>query len=164
MKDENFAVPAKVRYKGDNSNKFTNNKVYDAYFIEYWQGIRNSLHVKDDTGRITDFNPLEDFEIISDPADVLNFHEAIVECISTTNDDEIVGITIGKQYKSIGRDKDGLFLVMDNSFDCYFYPPDCFKIISDEFGILQKQSIYYSFNIWNIRYVVFIDIPNTLLQ
>lgn len=105
MKDENFAVPAKVRYKGDNSNKFTNNKVYDAYFIEYWQGIRNSLHVKDDTGRITDFNPLEDFEIISDPADVLNFHEAIVECISTTNDDEIVGITIGKQYKSIGRDK-----------------------------------------------------------
>ena len=59
MKDENFIPPAKVRYKGTDSAKFTYNKIYDAYFIEYWQGTRNSLHVKDDTNQITDFNGYE---------------------------------------------------------------------------------------------------------
>lgn len=142
MKDENFAPPAKVRYKGTDSAKFTYNKIYDAYFVEYWQGTRDSLHVKDDTNQITDFNPLEDFEIISDPADVLNFHEAIVECISSTVDDELYGLTVGKQYKAIGRDKNGCYLVMDNSLDCYFYSPDRFKIVSDEF-YFYKYDIHY---------------------
>ena len=146
MKDEYSPPSAKVRYTGSGSADFTCDKIYDAYFIEYWQGTRNSLHVKDDTNQITDFNPLEDFEIISDPANVLNFHEAIVECISSTDDDKLCGLTVGKQYKAIGRDKDGYYLVMDNSSDCYFYSPDRFKIISDKFGILKKQSVYYNLN------------------
>jgi len=40
-----------------------------------------------------------------------------------------------------------MFLVMDNSYCCYFYPPDFFfEIISDEHGILNKRSVYYSFH------------------
>ena len=46
------------------------------------------------------------------------------------------GLTYGKEYKAIGRDKDGLYLVMDNSYCCYFYSPECFEIVSDEYGIL----------------------------
>lgn len=146
MKNEFFCTPAKVRYIGETSEKFTNNSVYEAFFIEYWQGVRNSLHVKDNYGEISDFNLLEDFVIISDPDGVLNSHEAIVECIVEKFDDELFGVKFGKQYKSIGRDKDGMYLIMDESCDCYFYSPENFKVISDEHGILQKQSVYYSFH------------------
>lgn len=145
MKDSNFLRPAQVMYIGAGEKYLTVGKTYEAYFIEYWQGTRNSLHVKDDSGAISDFHPLEDFEVLCDPDNVLNFHEAIVECRSHDYDDSLHGIKYGKSYKAIGRDRNGLYLVMDESMDCYFYPPECFVIIKDEFGILEDRSIYYSY-------------------
>ena len=68
---------------------------------------------------ITDFNPLENFEGLEDTDSVLN------------------------TYKAIGRDRDGLYLVMDDSHDCYFYPPTCFEIVSDEYDILSHRSVYF---------------------
>lgn len=54
-------------------------------------------------------------------------------------------VTFGKEYKAIGRDKNGLLLVMDDSYCCYFHPTNVFKIIDDPYGILEKTSVYYNF-------------------
>ena len=74
--------PAVVRYIGVSNDRFTTRNLYDAYFVEYWQGKRNSLHVSDNSGKVTDFNPFEDFEIVSDEENLLNTYEAVVRCIS----------------------------------------------------------------------------------
>ena len=136
--------PAIVRYIGKTNNDFTNGKEYEAFLLEYWQGVRNSLHVRNNGGEICDFNPFEDFEIITDKDNVLNYDEAIVRCI-THKQEGILGLNYGKEYKAIGCDKDGLFIVMDESFDCYFYPSEFFEIIQDEHDILSKRSLYYNF-------------------
>lgn len=142
-----LSIPAKVKYIGARSNpKFTVDKVYDAFFIEYWEGERTSLHVRGDDGKITDFNPLADFLVLEDKGNVLNFCEARVKCVSDAFPDKIIGVTKGKEYPAIGRDKDGMYLVMDNSYCCYFYPPEYFEIVDDEYGILKEQSVYYSYN------------------
>lgn len=138
--------PAIVRYKGRKIKKFTPGKSYEAYFVEYWEGKRNSLHVRGDDGRITDFNPLEDFDIISDEDNLLNDYEAIVRCKTHEYEDYISGLIYGKDYKAIGRDREGLYLVMDESYCCYFYPPDVFEILDDPHGILTRRSVYYSYN------------------
>lgn len=105
-----------------------------------------SLHVKGNDGKITDFNELADFVVLEDKGNVLNFYEAKVKCISDKFPDVVCGITKGKEYPAIGRDKDGMYLVMDNSYCCYFYPANYFEIIDDEYGLLKEQSVYYSFN------------------
>lgn len=138
--------PAQVKYIGSSSESFTNGKIYSAYFLEYWQGKRDSLHVMDNSGKITDFNPFEDFEILEDVDHVLNAYEATVKCVTHKYDSDLFDLTYGNVYKAIGRDKDGLYLIMDDSHDCYFYPSDCFEIISDEHDLLSHRSIYYSFN------------------
>lgn len=92
-----------------------------------------------------DFNPLEDFEVMEDVDNVLNTHEATVRCITHEYDNELFDLTYGEKYKTIGRDQDGLYLVMDDSHDCYFYPPTCFEIVSDEYDILSHRSMYFSF-------------------
>lgn len=139
-------IPAIVKYIGENSKKFTHGKTYEAFFVEYWEGKRDSLHVRGDDGKVTDFNPLEDFEIISDEDNLLNDYEAIVRCKTHDYEDEIVGLSYGKQYKAIGRDREGLYLVMDESYCCYFYPPDTFEIVEDKHGILNHRSVYYSYH------------------
>ena len=83
--------------------------------------------------------------IISDEGNLLNDYEATVQCITHKYDHLICGITFGKEYKVIGRDKNGLLLVMDDSYCCYFYPNDVFKIINDPYGILEETSVYYNF-------------------
>lgn len=145
MRENDYLQPAQVVYKGPEKKDLTQGKTYEAYFIEYWQGERRSLHVKDDSGKITDFHPLEDFEITSDSDNILNFHEAVVECCTHNCDYDFHGIKFGKQYKAIGRDRNGLYLVMDESEDCYFYPAEFFIIIEDPCGILEKRSMYYSY-------------------
>ncbi len=125
--------------------QFSNGKNYHAFFVEYWQGVRDSLHVKGNDGRIDDFNHLTDFEIISDPDNVLNNHEAIVRCITHEFDDDFLELVCGKCYKAIGRDHNGMYLVMNESHDCYFYEPKFFEIVDDQHGILEKESVYYSF-------------------
>ena len=100
-----------VKYVGSDSDKFTNGNEYDAFFLEYWDGKRDSLHVRGNDGRVTDFNPFEDFEVVSDEDNLLNDHEAKVRCINPKYGDLIAGLTFGKEYKAIGRDKDGLYLV-----------------------------------------------------
>ncbi len=139
-------IPAKVKYIGPPSEKFTCGEVYSAFLLEYWQGRRNSLHVRDNSGEISDFNPFEDFEVIEDDDEVLNLHEATVRCVTNRYDEMVTGLKFGREYKAIGRDRNGLYLVMDESSDCYFYPPDLFEIISDEHDLLSHQSVYYSFH------------------
>ena len=87
-----------------------------------------------------DFNPIEEFEIVSDDDDVLNRHEAIVRCVTHSYDAKLFDLNYGKEYKAIGFNKDGLLLVMDESFDCYFYPRKAFEIISDKYAVLDITS------------------------
>ena len=124
---------------------FTSGKIYEAYFVEYWQGKRNSLHVRNDSGEIVNFIPLEAFEIIDDENNLLNFNEAVVKCISHDFDDELFDLNYGNEYIAIGRDKNGMYLVKDESCDCYFYEPECFEIVEDIHGILKNESVYYSY-------------------
>lgn len=138
--------PAVVHYIGVSNDRFTTRNLYEAYFLEYWQGKRNSLHVSDNSGKVTDFNPFEDFEIVSDEENLLNTYEAIVRCISHNYDGLTGGLTYNQEYKAIGRDKDGMYLVMDDSYDCYFYPSNVFVIIDDRFEILSHRSVYYSYH------------------
>lgn len=139
-------VPAKVRYIGPSTEEFTQSEVYPAYLLEYWQGKRDSLHVKGNSGKVSDFNPFEDFEVVADDDDVLNLYEATVRCVTHRYDEMVTGLKYGKEYKAIGRDHDGLYLVKDESSDCYFYSPDFFEIVSDEYDLLSHQSVYYSFH------------------
>mgnify|MGYP003191817326 CR=1 FL=1 len=88
MNNINFNKPAVVRYNAKSSCKFTKGKLYEVYFIEYWEGERTSLHVRGNDGTITDFNHLEDYE-------------ATVQCITHEYDHLICGITFGKEYKAI---------------------------------------------------------------
>lgn len=123
MSNINFNKPAVVRYNAKSNRKFTKGKLYKAYFIEYWEGERTSLHVRGNDGTITKFNHLEDFKIISDECNLLNNYEATVQCMPH-----------------------GLFLVMDDSYCCYFYPNNVFEIIDDPYGILEETSVYYSYH------------------
>lgn len=108
MNNINFNKPAVVRYNAKSNRKFTKGKLHKAYFIEYWEGERTSLHVRGNDDTITDFNHLEDFEIISDEGNLLNNYEATVQCITHQYDHLICGITFGEEYKAIGKDKNGL--------------------------------------------------------
>ncbi len=126
---------------------FTVGKLYEAYFVEYWEGERNGLHVIGNDGYLHDYIPLELFEIISDPDHVLNNYEAIVRCLKDTYD-PVFELKCGAIYKAIGRDKDGLYLVMDESRDCYFYSPHAFEVLDDPHNILDHQSVYNGF--WQI--------------
>lgn len=120
--------------------QFISGQLYNAYFLEYWQGDRTSLHVKGEDGKVDDFNPIEEFEIVSDDDDVLNRHEAIVRCVTHSYDAKLFDLNYGREYKAIGYNKDGLLLVMDESFDCYFYPRKAFEIISDKYAVLDITS------------------------
>lgn len=137
--------PAIVEYHGISNEKFTNGQRYEAFFLEYWEGVRDSLHVRGNDGRVTDFNPFEDFIVISDDDNLLNDYEATVRCITHRLDDLIGGLTFGEEYKAIGRDKAGMFLVKDDSACCYFYNPSDFTILDDPHGILTRRSVYYSY-------------------
>ena len=145
MNNINFNKPAVVRYNAKSSCKFTKGKLYEAYFIEYWEGKCTSLHVRGNDSTITDFNHLEDFEIISDEGNLLNNYEATVQCITHKYDHFMCCVTFGEEYKVIGRDKNRLILVMDDSYCCYFYPNNVFKIINYPYGILEETSVYYNF-------------------
>lgn len=137
--------PAIVEYQGVSNEKFTNEMRYEAYFLEYWEGVRDSLHVRGNDGRVTDFNPFEDFIVISDDDNLLNDYEATVRCITHRLDNLIGGLTYGAEYKAIGRDKAGMFLVKDDSACCYFYNPSDFIIVDDPHGVLTRKSVYYSY-------------------
>lgn len=125
--------------KGSANHKFIYGSLYNAYFLEFWQGERTSLHIKGEDGKIDDFVPLEDFEIVSDENNVLNTYEAVVRCITHDYDDKIFDLSFGKEYKAIGFDEHNQLLVMDDSWDCYFYPRRNFKIISDPHSILDDK-------------------------
>jgi hypothetical protein len=139
-----------LKYKNLTPNKdffiLINGNIYEAYFLEYWEGERDALHIKCEDGIIRYFIDFSDFEIVSDEDNVLNDYEAIVRCILKQSEDSNLDLTLDKKYKVIGRDKDGMYLVMDDTYCCYFYKPELFEIISDPYGILIEQSIYYSYN------------------
>ena len=146
MKNEKWnKTPAVARFIGKTNNKFSTGKEYRAFLLEYWQGNRDSLHVQGNDEKITDFNAIAEFEVISDKDNVLNKHEAIVRCVTKRFQNELFGIKFGNQNKAIGADKNGYYLVMDESYDCYFYPSTDFEIIEDEHGILSCCSLYYNY-------------------
>lgn len=138
--------PAIVEYKGISNGKFTTGNKYEAFFLEYWEGVRDSLHVRGNDGLVTDFNPFEEFTVISDDENLLNDYEATVRCITHRFDSLIGGLTYGEEYKDIGRDIVGLFLVKDDSASCYFYDPSNFIIVDDPHGILTRRNVYYSYH------------------
>lgn len=145
MKNTAGFTPARVKCISDDLKDFTKDKAYNAYFLEYWQGKRNSLHVENDDGDIVDFIPFEDFVVLEDKENVLNTYEATVQCITHEYDSKLFDLNYGKEYKAIGRDKNGMYLVMDESYDCYFYPASDFKVMSDPHHILTHTSVYYSY-------------------
>ena len=116
--------------------RFLFGHLYNAYFLEYWQGERTSLHVKGEDGAINDFNQLSDFEVVEDTDGVLNGHEATVRCVTHAYEGDLASLYYGREYKAIGFTKSGTILVMDESLDCYFYPHDAFEIVSDTYGVL----------------------------
>ena len=120
--------------------QFIAGNLYNAYFLEYWQGERTSLHVKGEDGEVDDFNPIKDFEVVEDCDNVLNNHEAIVRCITHDYDDAMFELTYGHEYKAIGFDANGMILVVDECHDCYFYPRNAFEIINDKWSILDTSS------------------------
>ena len=147
--------PAIVKYTGnelndDDNGQFTVGKEYEAFFVEYWQGVRNSLHVRNNFGDIVDFIPFEDFIVVSDQDGVLTMDEAIVRCITHRLDDIQLGLNYGHEYRAVGMDIDGNYLVMDESYDCYFYPKTDFEIVDDPRGLLSRISVYYSYERGNI--------------
>ena len=140
-------IPATVEYIGNEGkaiDKFTIGKTYDAYFIEYWEGVRNSLHVRNNDGKIVDFVPFEEFKVIEDPQGVLELREALVKYIVEDEEPDPLSLLTGNVYHAVGRDKDGYYLVEDESGCCYFYEASSFEIISDPDGILSQESVYYS--------------------
>ena len=96
-------------------------------------------------GEINNLNLFSDFKVISDEDNLLNDHEETVRGLTHDYDDLVSGLTYGKEYKAIGRDKDGLYFVMDDSYCYYFYNPDIFEVVEDKHGILEPQIMYYSF-------------------
>lgn len=132
--------------RGSNQYRFIYGHLYNAYFLEFWQGERTSLHIKGEDGKIEDFIPFEDFEVVSDEDNVLNDNIAIV-CCNTHNfeNEPLEDLTFGKEYKTIGFNEDNQLLVMDNTWDCYFYSRKYFDVIEDPNSILsveQNEPIY----------------------
>lgn len=134
--------PAIVKYIGETNEKFTHGRCYEAFFLEYWEGERDSLHVRGNAGAVTDYNKFADFTVLSDEDNLLNEYEAIVRCVTHEFEDELFGLNYGCEYKAIGVDENGRFLVMDESACCYFYDPDCFEIIEDKHEVLRNRIVY----------------------
>ena len=136
-------VPAKVIYIGDNGtarSDFTIGNEYDAYLLEYQRGVRNILHVRNNYGIIVDHVPLNEIKVVSDPSEILQFKEAVV--IFITQENKFPKLKYGKQYRAIGCDKDGYYLVEDDSRSCFFYESSHFKIKSDPDDILSHETVY----------------------
>ena len=134
----------------DFTYRFTVGQIYEAYFLEYWQGKRTSPLVKDNSGEITNFNPLEDFEIVEDCDNVLNMKEAVVRCVTHKLDDQLLGIKYEREYAALGLSKKNFaeiyYLVMDESHDCYFYSAKYFEIVDDPYGLLDYETGQYVYN------------------
>ena len=43
------------------------------------------------------------------------------------------------------ENKYSYYLIMDESYDCYFYPAGYFKIIDDKFDLLSHRTLYYNY-------------------
>ena len=147
--------PAIVKFIGNKINndyngQFTVGKEYEAFFVEYWQGVRNSLHVRNNFGDIVDFIPFDEFSVVSDPDNMLTMDEAIVRCITEEHNEGLSYLYYGHEYRVVGMDIDGYYLVMDESYDCYFYPKTAFEIVDDPHGLLSRVSVYYSYMSGNI--------------
>ena len=106
-------------------NYFKKNKEYKAYFLDYCQGQRDVLEVAAENGEILTYVPLADFEIVADEDNVLKDTYIMVKCIKATRED----LTLNKKYKALKTDKaNKCYYVLDNFWDCYYYPKDLFQV------------------------------------
>ena len=116
--------------------QFIKGKTYPAYFLEYWEGVRDSLHVRGEDGEVDDFIDFSDFEVVEDVDNVLNTYEATVRYIGSSPVQ--ISTEYGHEYKALGYRDNGTILVLDDSGCCYFYSPSDFEIIEDAHGVLDK--------------------------
>ena len=131
--------PATVRYVGETTESIIHGKCYKAFFIEYWEAEREKLLVVDETGELDDWYLLEDFEILEDKDNVLNFNSAKVRCISQKyNGAYIVDPEFGKVCEAIAVSKDGFYLIHAGSHN-YYYPPEDFEVLEDPYGVLKHR-------------------------
>lgn len=92
-------------------------------FLRYYcQGKRDVLDIEAENGEILSFIPLCDFETISDKDNVLNNDYFLVKCIK----DNVKDLTKNKVYKAL-KENDKCYYLLDNSFDCYYYPKEYFE-------------------------------------
>lgn len=114
---------------------FINGEKYEAFFLDFCQGIRDVLDVENASGERLDFVPIEDFQIIDDKYGVLQDKRAIVKCIVERTD-----LTLGKEYIALKLDKSNKqYYVLDDSKDCYYYAKELFVVVEDKHMILEKN-------------------------
>ncbi len=151
---ENKKAPAIIKFIGEplkyrhispdgEEPYFTVGNLYEGYFLEYNEGVRDAVHVKCNDGVIRYNVDIKDFEIISDEDDVLNRNEAIGRCITHEFDDDWDEIVYGKEYKAIGSYEDGSYLVMNETLCCFPYISEFFEIVSDPHGVLEANDCYW---------------------
>jgi hypothetical protein len=140
--------PALVRFIGNERDyirsdaglpSFIAGHTYKAYLLDIWEGEWENLNVEDETGRVTNFNLLSDFEVIEDYGDILSARPAKVRCIESTTTG-IFGVRAGKVYDCIGYSWQPGFVyyVADESYDTLPYSPELFEVVDDPDDILDE--------------------------
>ena len=115
---------------------FIRGKEYNAYFLDYLQGVRDVLDVQAENSEVLSFIPLSDFQIVSDEENVLNENYALVKCIEVYKNQDL---QVGKVYKALKLSPQGeYYYILDETLDCYFYPIKQFEIIEDAFELLKN--------------------------
>ena len=113
---------------------FIKDKLYKAFFLDYCQGERNVIEVQTENGEVIDYVPINDFEIIEDRYNVLNDKIARIKCVNVNGQKDL---QIGKEYIALKSNEDRtMFLVLDDSFDTYYYPKENFTVLDDKDKIL----------------------------
>ncbi|NLI93112.1 MAG: hypothetical protein GX434_13295 [Peptococcaceae bacterium] len=65
--------PALVRFKGNTNEEIIHGKIYKAYSLDYWNNELKCLYIKDETGEISGWHDLDEFEVIEDKDNVISF-------------------------------------------------------------------------------------------
>ena len=133
-----FVDDPKKYYNGENT--LTNGKHYNALFVEYFGIKRGNLWIINDLNEPEYFYELSDFDIIKDEDKILCEKPAIILCKK-----EALGITVGKKYRAIGKNKTD-YLIHDDWFKTTFFPKEFFDVIEDEENILGNDFEVYNWS------------------
>jgi len=119
---------------------FIEGSLYEAYLLSSFTGEYDRLYVCEESGCI-DASELKDFEVVSDPDNVVATQVARVRCLSSSQ--SLFGCQAGKTYDCTGTsksrhedDEEFSYYVMEEDGDIMPYPPSVFEIVSDPYNIL----------------------------